>query len=82
MLTTRKQDRTRKLPTFEQTEPAAKHGVDRDGQGLLAIAMLIFALALCALVFQSGWKEISAQDCSADGTASCEAVASGANAAK
>jgi hypothetical protein len=79
MLTTRKQDRTRKLPTFEQTEPAVKRSVDRDGQGLLAIAMLIFALALCALVFQSGWKEISAQDCGAD--TSCQAVA-GTSAAK
>jgi hypothetical protein len=80
MLTTRKQDRTRKLPTFEQTEPAVKRGVDRDGQGLLAIAMLIFALALCALVFQSGWKEISAQDCGAD--SSCQAVAAGTSTAK
>lgn len=80
MLTTRKQDRTRKLPTFEQTEPAVKRGVDRDGQGLLAIAMLIFALALCALVFQSGWKEISAQDCGAD--SSCQAVTAGTSVAK
>ena len=82
MVITRKHDRTRKLPTFDQNEPAAKRGVDRDGQGLLAIAMLIFALALCALVFQSGWKEISAQDCGADGTASCEAAAAGTSAAK
>ena len=73
MLTTRKQDRTRKLPTFEQTEPAVKRSVDRDGQGLLA-------LALCALVFQSGWKEISAQDCGAD--TSCQAVVAGTSAAK
>ncbi len=80
MLTTRKHERTRKLPTFEQGEPAVKRGVDRDGQGLLAIAMLIFALALCALVFQSGWKEISAQDCSAD--TSCQAVAAGTSVAK
>ncbi len=80
MVITRKQERTRKLPTFEQNEPAVKRGVDRDGQGLLAIAMLIFALALCALVFQSGWKEISAQDCSAD--TSCQAVAAGTNVAK
>jgi hypothetical protein len=57
-----------------------KRGVDRDGQGLLAIAMLIFALALCALVFQSGWKEISAQDCGAD--TSCQAVAAGTSAAR
>ena len=82
MLTTRKQERTRKLPMFEQSEqPVVKRGVDRDGQGLLAIAMLIFALALCALVFQSGWKEISAQDCG-DGAASCQTVAAGPNAAK
>jgi hypothetical protein len=82
MLTTRKQDRTRKLPTFDQNEPVAKGNVDRDGQGLLAIAMLIFALALCALVFQSGWKEISAQDCGAEGATSCQAVAAGTSAAK
>ena len=82
MLTTRKQERTRKLPTFEQNEPVVKRSVDRDGQGLLAIAMLIFALALCALVFQSGWKEISAQDCGADSSASCQTVAAGTNAAK
>ena len=80
MLTTRKQDRTRKLPTFEQNEPAVKRSVDREGQGLLAIAMLIFALALCALVFQSGWKEISAQDCGTD--TSCQAVAAGTSVAK
>jgi hypothetical protein len=42
--------------------------------------MLIFALALCALVFQSGWKEISAQDCGAD--TSCQAVVAGTSAAK
>jgi hypothetical protein len=57
-----------------------KRSVDRDGQGLLAIAMLIFALALCALVFQSGWKEISARDCGAD--TSCQAVAAGTSTAK
>jgi len=57
-----------------------KRSVDRDGQGLLAIAMLIFALALCALVFQSGWKEISAQDCGTD--TSCQAVVAGTSAAK
>ena len=67
MLTTRKQDQNAgKLPTFEQTEPAVKRGVDRDGQGLLAIAMLIFALALCALVFQSGWRKSRRRTAGAD----------------
>jgi hypothetical protein len=43
-------------------------------QHVLTIALLIFSLAFCALVFQAGWKEVLAlEKC---GLRNCEAVGS------
>jgi hypothetical protein len=77
MVTTRKAERTRKLPTFtEERHLSDKSGFD--GQRLLAAGLLIFALAFCALVFQAGWKEIAAHEgCGAGDLQGCDTLASG-----
>jgi hypothetical protein len=48
---------------------------DPEKQHVLTIALLIFSLAFCALVFQTGWKEVSAYE-KCGGLTNCPAFAS------
>jgi hypothetical protein len=48
---------------------------DPEKQHLLTIALLIFSLAFCALVFQAGWKEVAAYE-KCGGLTNCPGFAS------
>jgi hypothetical protein len=49
------------IQLFDPDETALREG-EPDHQAALTIAMLIFSLGFCALVFWAGWKEVSAYE--------------------
>jgi hypothetical protein len=54
MIYGRRWERTRKLPTIDPNESALSDRREPgDGQRPLAVGLLIFCLAFCALVFQA-----------------------------
>jgi hypothetical protein len=64
------------LPAIDPHEKALIDGREPRGQRLLAVGMLIFSLAFCALVFQAGWKEVLAYEkCAPNRAANCRAIA-------
>ena len=77
MIYRRRWERTRKLPTIDPNENALRDRREPgDGQRPLAVGLLIFCLAFCALVFQAGWKEISAHErCGLNGASGCSPIA-------
>jgi hypothetical protein len=63
-------ERTRKLPTFGVPNDSDPVG----GHRLVMVGAVIFGLAICALVFQAGWKEIWAHGtCDPSGEVECVA---------
>ena len=45
-----------------EAEESELRDEEPDGQRTLSIALLIFSLRFCALVFSAGWKEVSAYE--------------------
>lgn len=45
-----------------EAEESELRDEEPDGQRTLSIALLIFSLGFCALVFSAGWKEVSAYE--------------------
>lgn len=73
MVTRRKEERTRKLPSFVLNETALSDRKGFDWQRVFAAGMLIFSLALGVLIVQAGWKEILAhEECSLSGVSDCQ----------
>ena len=69
MVAKRRGERTRKLPIFGVASDSAEFV---GGHRLVVVGALIFGLAICALVFQAGWKEIWAHGtCDPSGEVEC-----------
>jgi hypothetical protein len=79
MITRRKENRIRNLPTLHLYEEELL-GKARSNRRLAA-GLLIFSLAFCALVFQAGFKEMWVYGkCSLNGGTNCPSIASSSSA--
>jgi hypothetical protein len=75
MTARRKGKRTRDLPTLHLYADELLHKAQSERR--MAIGLLIFSLAFCALVFQAGFKEVWAYGkCNLNGGANCSTIAS------
>jgi hypothetical protein len=78
MNTQRKGNQTRNLPTLHLSDDELLHKAKSERR--LAIGLLIFSLAFCALVFQAGFKEVWAQGkCNLNGGTNCSTIALGSS---